>query len=51
MALFVLGKMNLEIQYYRGITETSKDELGEVIDTSIHQLTELKQDILKLLKE
>jgi protein SCO1/2 len=36
---------------YRGITETSKDELGEVIDTSIHQLTELKQDILKLLKE
>jgi len=36
---------------YRGITETSKDELGEVIDTSHHQLTELKQDILKLLKE
>jgi protein SCO1/2 len=36
---------------YRGITETSKDELGEVIDTSTHQLTELKQDILKLLKE
>lgn len=36
---------------YRGITETSKDELGEVIDTSYHQLTELKQDILKLLKE
>jgi len=36
---------------YRGITETSKDELGEVVDTSYHQLTELKQDILKLLKE
>ncbi len=36
---------------YRGITETSKDELGVVIDTSYNQLTELKQDILKLLKE
>ena len=36
---------------YRGITESSKDELGEVIDTSYHQLTELKQDIIKLLKE
>jgi protein SCO1/2 len=36
---------------YRGITETSKDELGIVIDTSYHQLTELKQDILKLMKE
>jgi protein SCO1/2 len=39
------------ILYYRGITETSKDETGEVIDTSLHQITELKQDILKLLKE
>lgn len=39
------------ILYYRGITETSKDEAGEVIDTSLHQTTELKQDILKLLKE
>lgn len=39
------------ILYYRGITETSKDEAGEVIDTSKHQITELKQDILKLLKE
>lgn len=39
------------ILYYRGITETSKDEAGEVIDTSLHQITELKQDILKLLKE
>lgn len=39
------------ILYYRGITETSKDEAGDVIDTSMHQITELKQDILKLLKE
>jgi protein SCO1/2 len=39
------------ILYYRGITETSKDEAGDVIDTSTHQITELKQDILKLLKE
>lgn len=39
------------ILYYRGITETSKDEVGEVIDISKHQITELKQDILKLLKE
>ncbi|MGB1269407.1 MAG: SCO family protein [Flavobacteriaceae bacterium] len=39
------------ILYYRGITETSKDEAGDVIDTSLHQITELKQDILKLLKE
>lgn len=39
------------ILYYRGITETSKDETGAVIDTSLHQITELKQDILKLLKE
>ncbi|MGB0896051.1 MAG: SCO family protein [Flavobacteriaceae bacterium] len=39
------------ILYYRGITETSKDEAGVVIDTSYHQITELKQDILKLLKE
>jgi protein SCO1/2 len=39
------------ILYYRGITETSKDEVGDVIDTSLHQITELKQDILKLLKE
>lgn len=39
------------ILYYRGITETSKDEAGDIIDTSLHQITELKQDILKLLKE
>ncbi len=39
------------ILYYRGITETSTDEAGEAIATSLHQITELKQDILKLLKE
>lgn len=36
---------------YRGIKQESKDELGNIIDVSNHQLTELKEDILKLLKE
>lgn len=36
---------------YRAITETTKDELGHITDTSHHQLTALKEDILKLLNE
>lgn len=44
-------KFGNPILYYRGITETSTDEAGEAIATSNHQITELKQDILKLLKE
>lgn len=36
---------------YRGIDGTRKDEAGEVIDTTKNQITALKQDILKLLKE
>jgi len=36
---------------YRGIAGTRKDETGEIIDKTNHQITELKQDILKLLKE
>ncbi len=36
---------------YRGISGTRKDETGELVDKTQHQITELKQDILKLLKE
>jgi len=36
---------------YRGVGGTRKDETGEVIDKTLPQITELKQDILKLLKE
>ena len=36
---------------YRGVGGTRKDETGAVIDNTKPQLTELKQDILKLLKE
>lgn len=36
---------------YRGISQESKDEAGNVIDVLPHQLTELKEDIVKLLNE
>ena len=36
---------------YRGIEQETKDEAGNVIDVLPHQITELKEDILKLLKE
>lgn len=36
---------------YRGIAQETKDEEGKVIDVLPHQLTELKEDIVKLLQE
>ncbi len=36
---------------YRGIEQETKDELGNVIDVLPDQITELKEDIVKLLNE